>query len=318
LQNDDLLKIIAVIPLYNKKSTIERAVQSVLAQSSFLELLVVNDGSTDASEAVLTSLNQEHITIISQVNAGVSAARNAGIRYAKIHGYTHVAFLDADDYWKPDHIKNISQLIAQFPAAQIVANAYEIKQFDNRFKKAVYTSLPNDGPQLLQYFFEHHYLNSILNASNSCFTCAVFDDIGLFNTAYSHGEDTDLFIRAGIACNVAFNPSVTVVVDRTAIDRSARIAMNLRNIFNLDVYEKQSQEVPGLKKYLDLNRFSLSLAYRLENDIKNAAAYKQKVDPKNLSKKQNSLLEMSTTQLKALKKTQEILGKLGWYLRTGK
>jgi len=312
------LKIIAVIPLYNKETTIERAVQSVLAQSSFLELLVVNDGSTDASEAVLTSLTQERITIITQVNAGVSAARNAGIRYAKTQGYTHVAFLDADDYWKPDHMKHIAALITQFPAAQVLATGYEIKQFSTKVKKAVHTNLPTHVPQQLEHFFEYNYLNSLLNASNSCFACAVFNDIGLFNTAYSHGEDTDLFIRAGIACNVAFNPSVTVVVDRTAIDRSARIAMNLRNIFNLDVYEKQSQDVPGLKKYLDLNRFSLSLAYRLENDIKNAAVYKQKVDPKNLSKKQNSLLEMSTNQLKALKKTQEILGKLGWYLRTGK
>ena len=310
-------RILAVIPLYNKEQTIERAIKAVNSQTQSLDLLVVNDGSTDGSNTILENYKSNTFQVLTQKNAGVSAARNAGITYAIENDYTHVAFLDADDYWKPDHIKNISLLQASFPIAQVLATGYKILQFSKKPKKAVHTDLTSLDAQLLDNYFEYNYLNTILTSSNCCFDVRAFEKIGLFNTAFTHGEDTDLFIRAGARCNIAFEPRSSVVIDRTSSNRSATTSIHKRKLLDLDAYEAISQTVPGLKKYLDLNRFSLSLAYRLEHDIKNAAVYKQKLDSHNLSKKQNKLLEMSTTQLKALKRTQKILGKLGWYLRTG-
>ncbi|MFT6096326.1 MAG: DNA-directed RNA polymerase alpha subunit, partial [Nonlabens sp.] len=90
-----------------------------------------------------------------------------------------------------------------------------------------------------------------------------------------------------------------------------------RVITNFSIYEDQYTEVIGLKKYLDINRFSIAISYRLANDIKNANIYQHKIDLRNLSMKQKQLLKMNNRQLKSLKKTQEILGNLGFRLRTG-
>src|SRR6266705_2116650 len=87
-----------VMPAYNVAWCVARAVDSVLAQDfRARELIVVNDGSTDETRAVLRAYG-DTITVIDQHNRGMSAARNAAIRKAR---GTYVAFLDADDWWLP-------------------------------------------------------------------------------------------------------------------------------------------------------------------------------------------------------------------------
>src|SRR5574344_1434815 len=100
--------ISVVIPLYNKERYIERAIRSVLNQSfQDFEIIVVNDGSTDQSVTIVKDINDSRIRIINQKNGGVSSARNKGISEAK---YAIVAFLDADDVWKENHLEVIVEL----------------------------------------------------------------------------------------------------------------------------------------------------------------------------------------------------------------
>ncbi len=93
-------EISIVIPAYNAASYINDSITSVLKQSfSNWELIVVDDGSTDnTSEIVSTLLSDPRITLLKQANKGVSAARNAGIRVAQGR---YITFLDADDYYLP-------------------------------------------------------------------------------------------------------------------------------------------------------------------------------------------------------------------------
>ena len=85
-----------VIPLFNKETTILRAVNSVFSQTNKnFELIIVNDGSTDNSAKLVESLSgDDRIRLITQNNAGPGTARNRGIREAKTD---LIAFLDADD-----------------------------------------------------------------------------------------------------------------------------------------------------------------------------------------------------------------------------
>ena len=90
-----------IIPVFNAERFLDEAVRSALAQTyPALEIIVVNDGSTDGSEAVLAKY-QSRVACILQPNRGEAAARNTGVRAARGE---FVAFLDADDMWEPEKI----------------------------------------------------------------------------------------------------------------------------------------------------------------------------------------------------------------------
>ena len=117
--------ISVVIPLYNKRDYIVRTVESVLNQSyHHLELIIVNDGSTDDSLEQLNSLQDSRIKIITQANAGEGAARNKGLKAAN---HEWIAFLDADDSWEPDFLRCITQMLDAHPDIELCATGYKIR-----------------------------------------------------------------------------------------------------------------------------------------------------------------------------------------------
>lgn len=104
----------AVIPLFNKAATIQRALDSVCAQTlPPAEVVVVNDGSTDGGEVIARRHVDQRLRVIDQPNRGVSVARNAGLRAAT---QPFVAFLDADDRWRPEYLARMRDLIERYPA----------------------------------------------------------------------------------------------------------------------------------------------------------------------------------------------------------
>lgn len=91
-----------VIPAYNAARYLTGSIPSVLAQTwADFELIVVNDGSTDATEACVESFRDDRIRLVSQANRGLAGARNGGIRAARGE---FIAFLDADDLWHPEKL----------------------------------------------------------------------------------------------------------------------------------------------------------------------------------------------------------------------
>lgn len=103
-----------VIPTYNRAPLVGRAVDSALGQQfPNLEVVVVDDGSTDDTRTNLARF-EDRIQYYRQVNRGVSAARNAGIRQSR---GDIIAFLDSDDMWQPQYLSTQVALLAQFPEA---------------------------------------------------------------------------------------------------------------------------------------------------------------------------------------------------------
>lgn len=91
-----------IVPAYNAGPWIEEAVRSVLAQThTDLELIVVNDGSTDDTLIKVLSIGDERLRVVDQANAGVSAARNMGLALAK---GDFICFMDGDDAMLPDNL----------------------------------------------------------------------------------------------------------------------------------------------------------------------------------------------------------------------
>lgn len=107
-----------MIPTYNRRERLLRAVRSVLEQRfGDYELIVVDDGSTDATGSAIAALGAP-VKVISQSNAGVSAARNAGVRHAR---GTYVAFLDSDDVWLPWTLERYAAVLAEEDATWLSA-----------------------------------------------------------------------------------------------------------------------------------------------------------------------------------------------------
>ena len=108
MDNFDPERISVIMPCYNAASYVEEAITCVLEQSyRNIELIVVDDGSTDGSDAIIEQLAATHpdrITVLHQTNSGPYAARNFGLAHA--HG-NYVAFLDADDTWHPDALAKL-------------------------------------------------------------------------------------------------------------------------------------------------------------------------------------------------------------------
>lgn len=112
-----------VMPAYNAAACVRRAVDSVLAQTwADRELLVVDDGSGDATPAVLAAYG-ERLRVLRQANAGPAAARNHGLRAARGR---YVAFLDADDWWLPAKLERQVALLDARPALGFCSTATRV------------------------------------------------------------------------------------------------------------------------------------------------------------------------------------------------
>jgi glycosyltransferase involved in cell wall biosynthesis len=128
-----------IMPLYNKAPHVKRVIDSVLLQSSVdFELIVVDDASTDGGDQIVNLYHDKRIKIYrrSEPGAGGYAARNHGLKYAS---GVWATFLDADDYWFPDHLMNLKKLNQKYPSAEILSAAWfignEVKKSLNPFAR---------------------------------------------------------------------------------------------------------------------------------------------------------------------------------------
>ncbi len=176
-----------VIPLYNKEQSIRNTILSVLSQSfENYELLIINDGSTDASAGVIKQFEDNRIRLIHKSNGGVSSARNMGIKEAK---YKWIAFLDADDLWESDHLLTLSKLINTYPNDRVFCTSY-IRN-TSPIPKVV-----NNSVTVVEDYFKHA-LTLFFWTSVSCVHKDVFRRVGYFLENFSRGEDIELWCRIG-------------------------------------------------------------------------------------------------------------------------
>jgi glycosyltransferase involved in cell wall biosynthesis len=108
-----------IMPTFNRADTIRRAIRSVQAQTfTDWELIVVDDGSTDATVALIEGCDPR-LKILRQENQGTAGARNAGLRAS---AGSYIAFLDSDDEWLPHHLELCVSFLSAFPEEQFVTN----------------------------------------------------------------------------------------------------------------------------------------------------------------------------------------------------
>jgi len=176
---DKTKKISVIIPVFNAEDFLEDALRSIFEQNyQNMEIIVVDDGSTDDTDVLLQKYGEE-IHCIRQENRGPSAARNRGLQ---ISTGELIAFLDADDEWSKTKIKlQLSQMKSD-DSLEIVVG--KLRRF--------WTEKKLDRT-------ERHYIDEgtkVLHLGASLFKREAFEKIGLFDENLLHGEDWDWFIRA--------------------------------------------------------------------------------------------------------------------------
>lgn len=221
LTSDEAKQISVVIPLYNKESEIERALRSVVEQSLRPhEVIVVDDGSTDSSAAIVERFISEHpnnnIRLIRQKNSGVSAARNRAISLATTE---YVALLDGDDCWLSGYIAEICRLMTYYPNADVYSTGFDIVNGKHRYKAQTPHTEGYINPA--EEALKGRY--SVIPSTATLRRCAVLN-AGGFPEGMRIGEDQWLWVRimqqGGTFC---FSPMSLVRYWRTATNRSAAI-----------------------------------------------------------------------------------------------
>jgi glycosyltransferase involved in cell wall biosynthesis len=176
-----------VIPAYNAARFLPDALDSVLAQTfRDLEVLVIDDGSTDATPETLARYRSP-VRCIRQSNAGVSTARNRGI--AEACG-RYVAFLDADDTWMPHRLENQMKALAQHPECGACFSAFTFVRED---LTPLAVSRREHGAASLAELLLHG--NVVGSGSTVLCLRAVFDAAGAFDPALSQCADWDMWVR---------------------------------------------------------------------------------------------------------------------------
>ena len=175
-----------VMPVYNGERYLMEAVDSVLAQSYVaLELIIVDDGSTDSTATILVQLKDKRVRVITTENKGVSVARNTAIEHATGEW---LAFLDSDDVWKLDKLERQSLHFAQYdlicgnatvlnerPTAELLLPVEQLAAMNTR---GIYQLVEGSHPPM----------------SSVCLRRSTLGD-QRFTPGQRFGEDFDLWLR---------------------------------------------------------------------------------------------------------------------------
>jgi len=210
-----------IIPTHNRADVLGRAVASVLAQTlADLELIVVDDGSTDRTAEVLAGFDDPRLTGMHQENKGVSAARNRGIAASRGR---YVALLDSDDSWMPDKLEKQVRFLDE--------SGLEICQTDEIWvRNGVRVNPRFRHAKPAGWFLERSLELCLISPSCVMFSRKLWDELGPFDERLPACEDYSLWLRVGVRHAVGLVPEALTVKTGGHADQLSR------RIIGLDLY----------------------------------------------------------------------------------
>ena len=221
-----------IIPVYNRQQYIEEAIQSVLNQTlAPLEIIVVDDGSTDNTAAIVKAFGQT-VRYVCRKNGGPAAARNTGLELAQGR---FIAFLDSDDIWPADKLKiQISCMMANPDVSYTIG-------------KVAYFLEPNASvpPGFRKELLAGPRVGRLVQAMVA--RREVFDSVGLFDTHLKTAEDVDWFCRANdLNVTMAIVPEIVLNIriheTNTAL-KTTRNNQNLLRVLRKSILRKNAEKV---------------------------------------------------------------------------
>jgi glycosyltransferase involved in cell wall biosynthesis len=257
-----------VIPAYQSEKTLARAVDSVIEQTyKNLEIIIVNNGSTDKTEEIATSYLKidKRIKLVKlEKNKLPAGGRNAGVNHAS---GDYIAFLDADDEWHKNKLTEQVPIIISYPEIGVVisdsiiidiisGNKTRLVQIMNRYyQQMIPTPLPisNESYLLSGPVREILYGKSVVNLSSILIRKNLFIELGGFNNALFGPEDLDLWVRLAkiTKFSIILNPLVNTY--RNGENVSSMGILWLKNLLEYHKFCYSSQDYSDLKPLVRLN-----------------------------------------------------------------
>ncbi|WP_179022477.1 glycosyltransferase family 2 protein [Winogradskyella forsetii] len=292
-----------IISVYNKEKYIKHTIESVLNQSFVdYEIIIVNDGSTDKSEAVIKSIEDQRIRLITTQNQGASKARNTGMLEASSN---YFALLDGDDSWDSSYLQHMHDAICRFPDIKIFTAGVSQK-YNDKVVPVEYSFNPTE------LYSKHNYFKAskkytLITSSSVVFHESILAKTGLFDTSLISGEDTDLWIRFGLYFDILFINKQLANYNYDASSLS-NTTFDLNKKPKFDKYFDQEKENPLLKRFLDRNRYSMAILSKLKDDTENFLYFRLHLNTSNLKPRQRLLLKSPKWLLLMFLKLQSLKG----------
>lgn len=196
-----------VVPAYNAAGFIVKTLESLNVQKfRDFEALIVNDGSTDNTQGVISEYIAAHpnlrLRLINQNNQGIAAARNKGILQAKGR---YLAFLDHDDIWYPEKLSRCYEVFSKLPGITVLCHNEALRDASGKIVRYL-----KCGPYVDDMFRKLLYGGSCLYTSATVIRKDIFSEVGLFreNPEFSTGEDYDLWLRLSKKHKIYFLPEI--------------------------------------------------------------------------------------------------------------
>ena len=275
------MDISVIIPTYNRRNTLPRAVESVLNQTyKPIEIIVVDDGSTDGTKEMFSEM-YPLVRYIYQVNSGVSSARNTGIKSAS---GDWIALLDSDDEWLPDKLDRQVKLLQ-----------------DNAEIRFCHTNeiWIRNNVRINQKKKHQKYGGNIFNKcldicrispSSSLFHTSVIKDVGLFDESLDVCEDYDMWLRITSKYPVLF-------LDQPLIKKFGGHSDQLSRVFGgIEQYRIRSLEKILTSKSLSGSQFEAAkdmLIHKLQIYAKGLKKRDKNTEFQSVEKKIHDWLNMS-------------------------
>lgn len=237
-------KVSVIIPCYNVEKYVRQCLDSVLAQTcTTIEIIVVNDGSTDKTGDVLEEYAQKdtRIHVIQKENAGLAAARNTGMQVATGE---YMVLLDSDDVMLPTKIAQQLVWMEEHPTHEIIYS--DLYHFWDGTSKIYRLAIAQISPDVYQGLIHGNFINP----NTVCMKRSVYDRIGGFDEALRSAEDWEYWLRAaksGIV--IAYQPEVLTLyrmrsnglsADRVTMCETALSVLTKQYTYDLPDIEKKT------------------------------------------------------------------------------
>ncbi|WP_341526555.1 glycosyltransferase [Nostoc sp. UHCC 0302] len=237
--------ISVIIPVYNGEKTIKKTIESVLKQTvSDLEVLVINDGSTDSTEEIVKSIPDLRLKIFSYHNAGLAASRNRGLSHTNGE---FISFIDADDLWTFDKLEAQWKALEDSENAAVAYSWTDYIDVDSKFlKSGSRITLKGDVYNKLLLY------NILENGSNPLIRKEAFTEIGGFDESLPAAEDWDMWLRLATRYEFTVVPKAQILYRVSANSMSTNLKR--QEVASLEVIERafthsKAASVQHLKKY---------------------------------------------------------------------